>query len=231
MHSYLGEKAMMVENSFNKALREVISGEFSNIPLHEAEIPHTFSNGFLRKMDKLTKAEKNRFWRMTSTAPKRFAVIMASLLIITLTACSIPPVRAAVVGFIKETYDNCIRLFTGEAGSKRISEHYVIAELPYGFTEINWTETDPMYITHYQNVEGDEIILTQSITDQFSLHMDNEHGTISEINLSGMNITIYESDNCIVAVWLQDRYAFDLTVYGDYDMDFIIKLVGAVKRQ
>ena len=115
----------MVENSFNRALREVISGEFSNIPLHEAEIPHTFSNGFLRKMDKLTKAEKNRFWRMTSTAPKRFAVIMASLLIITLTACSIPSVRAAVVGFIKETYDNCVRLFTGDVGSNKISDQYL----------------------------------------------------------------------------------------------------------
>ena len=69
----------MAENSFNRALREVVSGEFSNIPLRDEEILHTFSNVFLRKMDKLTKAEKRRFWRMTSTVPKRIAVIMASL--------------------------------------------------------------------------------------------------------------------------------------------------------
>lgn len=106
MCSYLGKKAMKAENNFNRALREAVSGELSDAILHEAKIPHTFSDGFLRKMDKLTKAEKSRFWRMTSTVPKRFAVIMASLLIITLTACSIPSVRAAVVGFIKETYGN-----------------------------------------------------------------------------------------------------------------------------
>lgn len=120
--------------------------------------------------------------------------------------CSIPSVRTAVVNFIKETYENCIHLFTVEddVGSKRISVRYGLTELPDGFTEIKRTETDPMYITHYQNSDGDEIILTQCITDQFSIHMDNENGIISEITLSGMSVTIYESDNCIVAVWLQD---------------------------
>ena len=113
---------MIAENNFNRALREAVSSELSDAILHEAKNPHTFSDDFLRKMDKLTKAEQSRFWRMTSTVPKRIAVIMASLLIITLTACSIPSVRAAVVGFIKETYDNCIRLFTGGVGSNNISD-------------------------------------------------------------------------------------------------------------
>ena len=88
---------MIAENNFNRALREAVSSELSDAILHEAKNPHTFSDDFLRKMDKLTKAEQSRFWRMTSTVPKRIAVIMASLLIITLTACSIPSVRAAVV--------------------------------------------------------------------------------------------------------------------------------------
>lgn len=80
---------MIAENNFNRALREAVSSELSDAILHEAKNPHTFSDDFLRKMDKLTKAEQSRFWRMTSTVPKRIAVIMASLLIITLTACSI----------------------------------------------------------------------------------------------------------------------------------------------
>ena len=221
----------MVENSFNRALREVISGEFSNIPLHEAEIPHTFSNGFLRKMDKLTKAEKNRFWRMTSRAPKRFAVIMASLLIITLTACSIPSVRAAVVGFIKETYNNCIRLFTDDGGRNKLSEQYGFTALPDGFTEISRKESNARYIVSYQKANGDQIILTQSIAEDYSIFLDNENGELSEIDLSGTNVSVYESDDCTVAIWLQDSYAFHLTIYGDYDIDYIIDLVGTVQRQ
>ena len=221
----------MKDNVLNAALREVVSREFADIPQHENEIAYEFSDGFTCRMDKLTKAEKSWFWRMTNTVAKRVAVVLVVLMFITLTACSIPSVRAAVVEFIKETYENCIHLFTDEAGSKKISEHYVLTELPDGFTEINRTETDPMYITHYQNSDGDEIVLTQSITDQFSIHMDNEHGIISEIIISGRKVTIYESDDCIVAVWIQDQYAFNLTVYGDCDLDLMIKLVGAVKRQ
>lgn len=219
----------MAENSFNRALREVVSGEFSNIPLRDEEILHTFSNVFLRKMDKLTKAEKRRFWRMTSTVPKRIAVIMASFLIITLTACSIPSVRAAVIGFIKETYDNCIRLFTNDVGSNIISVQYGITELPDGFAEISRKESDARYIVNYQNAKGVQIILTQSIAEDYSIFLDNENGELSEISLSGMNVSVYKSDDCTVGIWLQDEYAFHLTVYGDYDVDFLIRLIEGVR--
>lgn len=219
----------MTENNLSIALREVVSSEFSNIPMNEDEIHYTFSNRFLNKMDKLTKAEKSRFWRMTNTAPRRVAVVLASLLIIILTACSIPPVRAAVVGFIKETYDNCIHFFTGEVGSTKISVQYGLTELPDGITETSRKESNSRRIVSYQNAKGDQIILSQSITEDYSVFLDNENGELSEINISDMNVSVYESDDCTVAVWLQDSYAFHLAVYGDYDMDFMIRLIEAVQ--
>lgn len=219
----------MTENNLSIALREVVSSEFSNIPMNEDEIHYTFSNRFLNKMDKLTKAEKSRFWRMTNTAPRRVAVVLVSLLIIILTACSIPPVRAAVVGFIKETCDNCVRLFTGDVGSNKISDQYGLTELPDGFTETDRKESNSRRIVSYQNAKGDQIILSQSITEDYSVFLDNENGELSEINISDMNVSVYESDDCTVAVWLQDSYAFHLAVYGDYDMDFMIRLIEAVQ--
>ena len=221
----------MKDNVLNAALREVVSREFADIPQHENEIAYKFSDGFTRRMDKLTKAEKSRFWRMTNTIPKRVAAVFVVIMLITLTACSIPTVRASVVDFIKETYENCIHLFTGEAGSKKISAHYMLKDLPDGFEEISTTETSTRNIVSYQNANGDQIILTQSITEDYAIFLDNENGDLSEINLSGMKVSVYESDDCMVAIWLQDQYAFHLTVYGDYDMDFIIKQVGAVKRK
>ena len=108
----------MKDDVLNAALREVVSREFADIPQQENKIDYAFSDDFMRRMDKLTKAEKSRFWRMTNTIPKRVAAVFVAIMLIALTACSIPTVRAAVVDFIKETYDNCIRLFTGETGSK-----------------------------------------------------------------------------------------------------------------
>ena len=221
----------MTENNLSMALREVVSSEFSNIPINEDEINYTFSNRFLNKMDKLTKAEKSRFWRMTNTAPRRVAVVLASLLIIILTACSIPPVRAAVVGFIKETYDNCVRLFTGDVGSNKISDQYGLTELPDGFTETGRTESNSRRIVSYQNAYGNQIIFTHSTAEDYSVFLDNEDGELSEIDISGINVSVYESDDCMVAVWLQDQYAFHLTVYGDYGIDYIIDLAGTVQRQ
>ena len=211
----------MAENSFNRALREVVSGEFSNIPLRDEEILHTFSNVFLRKMDKLTKAEKNRFWQMTNTAPKRIAVIMASLMIILLTACSIPSVRAAVVSFMQETHDTFVRFFTGDTGTNQINEHYFIdiKDLPDGFTEIDVIENATSFVHVYQNNDGDKIILSQSISTDYEINIDNEHGKLYEITVSGMNVSVYEPqfDNFMAAVWLNDGYAFELTFYGDCD--------------
>lgn len=221
----------MKDDVLNAALREVVSREFADIPQQENKIDYAFSDDFMRRMDKLTKAEKSRFWRMTNTIPKRVAAVFVAIMLIALTACSIPTVRAAVVDFIKETYDNCIRLFTGETGSKKISAHYVLTDLPDGFEEISTTETGTRNIVSYQNANGDQIILTQSITEDYAIFLDNENGDLSEINLSDMKVSVYESDDCMVAIWLQDQYAFHLTIYGDYDMDFIIKQVGAVKRQ
>lgn len=220
---------MMAENNFNKALREVVSREFSDIPLRENEIDHEFSDGFTRRMDKLTKAEKSVFWRMTNTVPKRAAAIVIAIMLATLTACSIPTVRAAVVDFIKETYENCIHLFAGEAGSKKISEHYVLTELPEGFVEISTIDNDASFVVVYQNEKDDKIIFSQSITEDYWIDIDNEYGIISEIDISGIKVTFYESDDCIVAVWIQDQYAFNLTVYGGYNIELIIQMIEAVR--
>lgn len=81
-----------------------------------------------------------RFVLGVNKTPFKFGCIVvadnARVLFIILTACSMPSGRAAVVNFIKEIYENCIHLFTGEAGSIENSEHYILIELPDVFAEI-----------------------------------------------------------------------------------------------
>ena len=68
----------MAENKLKTALREVVSAEFAEIPGNEREINHSFSDDFLRRMDKLKHAQRSRFWRMTNTVPKRVAAVSSS---------------------------------------------------------------------------------------------------------------------------------------------------------
>ena len=85
----------------------------------------------------------------------------------------------------------------------------------------------------YQNDARDKIILSQSITADYAVFIDNEHGEISNVTIQEMDVSIYDSaeTNCRTAIWLKDGYAFKLTVYGDYDLELIIQLVSSVERQ
>lgn len=125
----------MAENKLKTALREVVSAEFAEIPGNEREKNHSFSDDFLRRMDKLTHAQQSRFWRMTNTVPKRVAAVAAAFLLIALTACSIPSVRAAATKFIRETFDSYVHFFTEKSERRQITEYYRLTELPDGYAE------------------------------------------------------------------------------------------------
>ena len=191
----------MAENKLKTALREVVSAEFAEIPGNEREINHSFSDDFLRRMDKLTHAQRSRFWRMTNTVPKRVAAVAAAFLLIALTACSIPSVRAAATKFIRETFDSYVHFFTEKSERRQITEYYRLTELPDGYAEEIVVKNDSCCISFYQ------------------------------IDLSGTDVSIYESAGVMVAVWLHDQYAFNLTVYGDCGIDLMIKLIDSVQRQ
>ena len=123
----------MTDNLLKTALREAASREFAGIPQSDGDITYTFSPRFTRRMNRLTKAEKSWLWRMTSTASKRAAAAGIAVILIALTACSIPAVREPVATFFKETYENCVRFFTRNAGADQIAERYTLTELPEGF--------------------------------------------------------------------------------------------------
>lgn len=219
----------MTDNLLKTALREAAFLEFSAIPQSDSDIAYTFSPRFTHRMNQLAKDEKNRLWRMTSTAPKRVAAAGIAMILIVLTAYGIPAVREPVKAFFKETYENCVRFFIGNAGAGKITEHYTLTELPDGFEAVHTVDNDASFTVAYRNKDGEEIILSQSIGADYWIDIDTRHGTITEIDLSGITVNLYETDGCMVALWQQDGYAFDLTVYGSLDREQVLRLVDSVQ--
>lgn len=78
--------------------------------------------------------------------------------------------------------------------------------------------------------DGEEIILSQSVGADYWIDIDTQHGTLTEIDLSGVTVTLYEADGCMVALWQQDGYAFDLTIYGGLDREQVLRLVNSVRH-
>lgn len=220
----------MTDNLLKIALREAAFLEFAAIPQSDSDIAYTFSPRFTHKMSRLAKDEKSWFWRMTSTAPKRAAAVGIAMILVVLTAYGIPAVREPVTAFFKETYENCVRFFTGNAGAGRIAEHYTLTELPNGFDAVHTVDNDASFTVVYRNEDGEEIILSQSIGADYWIDIDTQHGTLIEIDLSGVTVNLYETDGCMVALWQQDGYAFDLTVYGSLDRKRVLRLVNSVQH-
>ena len=167
---------------------------------------------------------------MTSTASKRAAAAGIAVILIALTACSIPAVREPVATFFKETYENCVRFFTGNAGADRIAERYTLTELPEGFEAVYTVDNDASFTVVYRNEDGEEIILSQSVGADYWIDIDTQHGTLTEIDLPSVTVTLYEADGCMVALWQQDGYAFDLTIYGGLDREQVLRLVNSVRH-
>ena len=220
----------MTDNLLKTALREAASREFADMPQSDGDITYTFSPRFTRRMNRLTKAEKSWLWRMTSTASKRAAAAGIAMILIALTACSIPAIREPVAAFFKGTYENCVRFFTGNAGAERIAERYTLTELPDGFEAVYTVDNDASFTVVYRNEDGEEIILSQSVGADYWIDIDTQRGTLTEIDLSGVTVTLYEADGCMVALWQQDGYAFDLTIYGGLDREQVLRLVNSVRH-
>lgn len=91
-------------------------------------------------------------------------------------------------------------------------------------------DNDASFTVVYRNEDGEEIILSQSVGADYWIDIDTQHGTLTEIDLSGVTVTLYEADGCMVALWQQDEYAFDLTVYGSLDRERVLRLVNSVQH-
>lgn len=70
----------MSREEFKAAFREVVSSEFAHIPTDESSIDFTFSEKFMKRMDKLIKSQRKPYWNFISTVSRRAAVIIVAII-------------------------------------------------------------------------------------------------------------------------------------------------------
>lgn len=214
---------------FDNAVREVIAMEFTDIPRNEDEIDLAFSPKFEAKMEKLIAKEKNSFWRITNTPRKRLAVILVAIMILFTTACGIDAIREPIVNFIMEVADTFYDfIYNGEV-TNTISYEYQLVPVPDGFEEVSVERTDPTVIRTYIDGSGNQIVLSQNISDGTTVAIDSEKGTITTVTVNNIEAVIYEYDNVAQAIWSSDSYVFFLTYYGDIEISAMQDLISSVK--
>ncbi len=138
----------MNENlQFLQALKDVSDEDF-NEDMNSISLTgeHEFSDKFNRKMKKLIARQKKQYFRFVSTAGRRAACIILAVVVISASALSVEAVRNAVYDFIIKIFSNhsvvTIESGTDDGYPTSIEEKYYISQLPAGFKQTQYGETD-----------------------------------------------------------------------------------------
>lgn len=221
-------KLSMSREEFKAAFREVVSSEFAHIPTDESSIDFTFSEKFIKRMDKLIQAQRKSYYKFINTAAKRAAVIFAAIITLFTASLSVKAIREPVVKFIKQVYETFIHYtFEGEIQPK-IKKEFFIKTLPDGFIQHDKIESDLAITTIYVN-DNNTIKFTQQSTNNANHFFDNESGTLTKVTISGINVDIYESENIKHAVWTDEGYFFKLTCIGEINIDSVTMMIESIQ--
>lgn len=219
----------MSKTEFKNAFREVVSSEFAHIPTDENSIDFTFSEHFNKRMEKLIRSQKKVYYNFINTVYKRVAIICIVLLTMLTTACSVKAIREPIVNFFTEVYESFTRYFFEGDTVDVLTKEYSIRELPDGFIQTSKTHNDVFIITEYQNMRGDIIELTQSITKHTEHTIDNEKAKVYTEILGNLEVKIYDAYDTKQARWIIDGYSFNLICYGDISIETIKQLIENIE--
>ncbi len=220
----------MTKDDFIRALREVESEEFADVP-KEDEIDCEFSENFIGKMSKMVSDTEYKRSHTISKTAKRVIVVVAILVMLLIGTMSVSAFREPIIEFMTNIYEEYIEVFFTPKQSRIIEHIYSFETVPEGFNEISRRQETDLAEVEYENPQnGELIILRQSSNTNSTVRIDNERGDITQTVINGNQAIIYENqaERMITVRWINDSYSMKLTYYGNITKDEIIKLISTI---
>ena len=220
----------MSREEFKAAFREVISSEFAQIPTDEDSIDFTFSEKFIKRMDKLIRAQRKSYYKFINTAGKRAAVIFVAIITLFTASLSVKAIREPVVRFVKRVYETFIHYSYEGDKTEKIEKEYIVTHLPDGFKQTDKIENDVFISTEFKDDLGNIIEFTQMATSHSAGYFaDNENGTSFTENVGGYEIEFFEAYDTKQAIWTKDRYVLNITCYGNIGFEVIKEIISDIE--
>lgn len=201
----------MSREEFKAAFREVVSSEFAHIPTDESSIDFTFSEKFMKRMDKLIKSQRKPYWNFISTVSRRAAVIIVAIITLVTAAFSVKAIREPIIKFIKQVYESFTHYsFDGDT-VEIITKEYTITQMLDGYEQFDKLTSENTIATTYKNKLGDTIIFTQMTTEySIGYFVDNESGEQYTETVDDIEIEFKEWYDTKTAIWANDGYVFSI---------------------
>ena len=185
------------------------------------ECYHSFSRRFEKKMRHLCHRVK---YASTYSVMKRIAcAIIAIVLCGSILMMLNTDVRAAVVGWIKETYNSFVRYSFASNVEPDAPLTYEITELPKGYTLLSKQETDAGNIAIYHNSDGQIMQFGCYSAESGMLFVGGSEYDHSQVRVSGRNADLYiakDSAHSNTVVWgnANESMLFQLTAFLEKDV-------------
>ena len=146
---------------------------------------------------------------------------------------AIKPIRERVIKFFVDVYEEYFEIHFGEEESWDLPERtepmvrYTLTELPEGYVEAAYIESDHLLWTEWQNEKDNKITLQQeSGTNEITV--DHVGKNLDQINHKDMEIVCQENTTSRCYIWRQENYVFFLTTYEKIPVDDVLLMIDSL---
>ena len=206
----LSKKERKQEEYYEYLDSEAARREFAMVPA-ESELDYVFSDRFERRMRRMIRAEAHGYWNLINTTAKRVAIAAAIVIMLLSTAMAIKPIRERIIQFFIEVYEDYFEIRFGEEEKDDIDPtpqpmvRYTLTELPEGYEEMEFIESENLLWTNWKNENGHGISLQQETGTQ-EVTLDNFGHDMIAVECGSFSVfyKTHEKANCYT--WERDGY-------------------------
>lgn len=199
-----------------------------DLPNNEELEKITFTEKFEKKMQKLIKSQKKPYYNMTNSVGKRFACVIAAVIILFTMMMSVSAIREPFIKFIVETFDKYSAIYFAEKPTQATKpfERIIPEYIPDGFEITTDSNYDIYSFIEYKNETGNIFTLQQRYCDENHMLIDTENAQPQKILINNEEAIYYEKSDTKYLVFAKEEYCFILI--GNLEKEEIIKIAESI---
>lgn len=226
---------MLTDAILREATAEAERFRLSLVP--EDGEPHEFSKRFLRKMEKLIRRANHPIRYQVMRTAAAVALVIVTLFGAVMAVS--PEARAAVIGWIKETFGVYTHYSSGnttpeDTNIDPIQYEYHFSEIPEGYTELMSEDIPGGKAYLFADNSGNILHFTYTYDpDNNSLFIETENyeyhnGLVNDLH-ADIYISLHENDTSII-IWQDQQNGVIFEIHAMSDQTGLIAIAETVEK-
>lgn len=221
---------------FKVILWDMAERELAELPAKE-DIEVTFSKRFIRRMNRILRADKYGYLRLVDARWKRTVAACVAICIMLSSAMSVKAIREPVIEFIENCYEKFTEFVFGEKQEteqdipETIETVYVPAYIPEGYKQGSVDDFPQMIYTTWKNEDGNTINFRQVVAFSTNLVIDTETQNYKNILIDNLKVYYLIDGTNTYYQWIYNNYLFSLEFTGEISSEEAIQIISSISEK